>query len=422
MKKLIALLLALVMVLGLAACSETAKTETPASTETAEPSTSSTNEPAASESESTGEEFKVGIILPLTGNYAEFGQGQKVAYTMAIEEINAAGGVNGKPVAATFEDSGSDPTVSAELLKKFIEDPSYNMVFGDYDSGTSLAMAPIAQEAGFPMMCCSASSANIPLTGDYVFSMVGVQQDEQRIVVMEVMGNYLNSKKAALVYLDNSWGQTIYENQLTAFEADPDIELVAEIPVASGETDFASVVTKLRESGADCVMLALQITETAACVNYMAQDGYSSEVNVVLAGAAYSDQLLELAGANMEGMVITQPFFIDPENTTMVEWCNEYTERSQLAPNMMTACAYDGLKMCCEAIDAAGATTRAEIRDAMAGIENFQGITGVISFDNVGTVHRLQNLIGVEDGQWVLLENTSFCEGYEPYVFEGYNN
>lgn len=421
MKKRVALLLSLVMVVSMVACAASTETTTPNESKEESTATEETAKNEVAETEGTGE-FKVGIILPLTGNYAEFGQGQKVAYTMAIEDINDAGGVNGQPVVATFEDSGSDPTVSAELLKKFIEDPSYNMVYGDYDSSTSLAMAPIAQEAGFPMMCCSASNANIPLTGDYVFSMVGVQQDEQRIVVMEIMNNYLGSKKAALVYLDNSWGQTIYENQLMAFEADPDIELVAEIPVASGETDFASVVTKLRESGADCVMLALQITETAACVNYMAQDGYSSEANVVLAGAAYSDQLLELAGANMEGMVIPQPFFIDPENEAMVEWCNEYTERSQLNPNMMTACAYDGLKMCCEAINAAGATTRAEIRDAMASISGFQGVTGEISFDNVGTVHRLQNLIGIEDGKWVLLENTSFCEGYEPYVFEGYNN
>ena len=421
MKKLIALLLALVMVIGLAACGAKEEAAAPAATEAAPAATEAA--PAAPEAtpEAAGE-FKVGIILPLTGNYAEYGQGQHVAYNMAIEELNAKGGVNGKTIVATFEDSGSDPTVSAELLKKFIEDPSYNMVFGDYDSGTSLAMAPIAQEAGFPMMCCSASNANIPLTGDYVFSMVGVQQDEQRIVVMEVMNNYFGSKKGAIVYLDNSWGQTIYENQLAAYEADPDIELVEAIPVASGETDYASVVTKLRASGADCVMLALQVTETAACVNYMAQDGYSSEVKIVLAGAAYTDQLIELTGANTQGMVITQPFFIDPNNAAMVEWCNEYTERSGLSPNMMTVCAYDGLKMCCEAIDAAGATTRAEIRDAMAGIKGFQGITGEISFDNVGTVHRLQNLIAIENGEWVLLENTSFCEGYEPYVFEGYNS
>lgn len=416
MKKLIALLLVLVMVIGLVACGNDAPAaDAPAADAPA------ADAPAADAPADAGE-FKVGIILPLTGNYAEYGQGQQVAYTMAIEDINAAGGVNGQTVVATFEDSGSDPTVSAELLKKFIEDPSYNMVYGDYDSGTSLAMAPIAQEAGFPMMCCSASNANIPLTGDYVFSMVGVQQDEQRIVVMEVMNNYFGSKKGAIVYLDNSWGQTIYENQLAAYEADPDIELVEAIPVASGETDYASVVTKLRASGADCVMLALQVTETAACVNYMAQDGYSSEVNIVLAGAAYTDQLIELTGSNTEGMVITQPFFIDPENAAMVEWCAEYTERSGLSPNMMTVCAYDGLKMCCEAINAAGAVTRAEIRDAMAGIKDYQGITGVISFDNVGTVHRLQNLIAIEDGEWVLLENTSFCEGYEPYVFEGYNS
>jgi len=417
MKKYLCLLICVFMVAGLfTACTneEAATTETTEASSTEETVEEAT-EATTSETELTGE-FKIGIILPLTGSYAEHGVGQQTAYEMAIEEVNASGGVNGKTLVAQFEDSGGDAVVSSELMRKYIEDPDIMMVFGDYDSGTCLADAPIAQENQMPMLSPSASNANVPLTGNYIFTMVGVQQDEQRYVAQYAMQKYFGAENIGIVYLDNSWGTTLFENLSLGAEA-CGLNMVITEPIAAGETDFSAVISKLRQSDIDTLFIGLQISEGAAMVNQMVQTGYNEEVNVVLSGALYTNQFIELTGENCEGLIITQPFFVSEDNEELYAWQEEYYSRCDLYPSMMTADAYDAIMMCAEAINAAGAETRDEVRDAVSQISGYQGITGEITFDGIGTVHRTQYLITIEDGKWKMLYDPSYASDMEFYDF-----
>jgi len=359
--------------------------------------------------------FKIGVILPLTGAFAEFGAGQKAAYDMAIEYVNANGGVGGKELVVEFQDSGSDAVSSAELMRKYIEDPEVMMVLGDYDSGTCLADCPIAQENKMPMLTPSASNLKIPLTGEYIFSMVGIQQDECAEIVGYMMQKMHGTKTMAMAYLDNSWGQTIFEN-ITRGCGIYGVEMKLAEPVSPGETDFAAIISKMRQTGADTVFLALQVTEMAACVNQMAQTGYSSDVNVILNGVGYTSQFLDLTGANSEGMVTYGPFYIDKENAEQLAWYEDFTGRCGLEPNAMTACPYDAVIMCCEAIAREGADTRDAVRDAIATVKDYEGITGTISFDNIGTVHRFQWIVKVVNGAFELQHGLDYYEGYVPYT------
>ena len=134
----------------------------------------------------------------------------------------------------------------------------------------------------------------------------------------------------------------------------------------------------------------------------------------VISGGAYSNQLLELTNGNANGMVTSQPFFLTDTDEALMGFAAEYKERCGLDIGIMTLCAYDGMKLIADAAIRSGAATRAELRDAVADTKGFIGLGGKITFDQYGANHRKYQIIGIENNQFVLLENADYMADFIP--------
>ena len=410
MKKFLILLLVLTvsMVMLFTGCEDKAVDDT-ASGDTVSEDTGDSASADTGDSEDTADDeegflgqIKIGVSIPITGNYAEHGKGLLASANLALEDINSSGGIMGYELVLDIQDSASDPTVSADIAKKFVEDEEICMVMGDFASGNTLAMAPICQEGGLPELTPSSSSADIPIIGDYIFAMVGSQPDEQAFNAKYLFGEYLECETIAIIYVNNDWGAAILAGLTDGCEA-AGIEIISTEAVAEGDKDFSAILTKVEQAGPDGIFLATQINESANIVNQMAQSGYSENVKVVISGGSFSDQLLELIGNNGDGMYTTQPYFISATDTRGQEYSERFMEECGLAPNIMTIDMYDGLMMVKEAIERAGSFERDAIKDSLAMTKDYDGITGMITFDENGMVHRDYMIIGIEDGAWVAL-------------------
>lgn len=358
----------------------------------------------------SNDQIKIGVTIPITGNYAQHGLGLLASAELALADINASGGIMGKELVLDIQDSVSDATASVENARKFIEDEEVVAIMGDFASGCSLPMAPVCQEAGIVQLTPSSSSPDIPTTGDFIFAIVGQQSDEQPFNAKYIFGKYLEAKTVAIIYVNNDWGASILEN-LTAALKDQGINLVATEGITEGDKDFSAVLSKVKKAEPDAIFLGTQVNESANIINQMAQSGYSSEVDVVISGGSYSDHLLELIGNNGDGMVTTLPYFINSDDKRGLEYQERFLVQSDgLTPNIMTIGMYDGLMIMKEAIERAGSTDRTAIKNALALTENFDGITGSITFDEKGAVHRQYMIIGIENGEWVGLTDFSYMD------------
>ncbi|MCD7909876.1 MAG: ABC transporter substrate-binding protein, partial [Clostridium sp.] len=133
------------------------------------------------------------------------------------------------------------------------------------------------------------------------------------------------------------------------------------------------------------------------------------DMQIMGAGAMYSDQLIQLGGADVEGLIAESPFIIEESDPKAMEFATEFEKRAGFKPNIQAASAYDTAMLVADAIGRAAEVSRSAVRDALADTDNFMGITGPITFTEDGDVHRKYRVMAIQDGKWVALT------GYDYY-------
>ena len=150
--------------------------------------------------------IKLGGLAPLTGNYAEYGMGFQIAWEMAIEEINAAGGANGYMLSIDVKDTAGDPVVSSTMATAFAEDDEILAILGDFSSGCCKANAPIVDRYGLVQMSPTASAPDYAGMSTYCYSVMGRQDKEAPFLATYVLKKYLGATKVAVIRVDSDWG------------------------------------------------------------------------------------------------------------------------------------------------------------------------------------------------------------------------
>ena len=126
-----------------------------------------------------GEPITLGVSGPLTGQNAQYGAQWKKGFDLALDEVNRAGGVRGRPLQYVFEDSQADPRQTVAIAQKFVSDPKIVVELGDFSSTASMAASPIYQRAGLVQFGFTNSHPNFTKGGDYIWSSSVSQADEQ---------------------------------------------------------------------------------------------------------------------------------------------------------------------------------------------------------------------------------------------------
>ena len=150
------------------------------------------------------EPILIGVGGPLTGQYAQYGAQWKKGFDLALDEINAAGGINGRPLQYVFEDTQSDPRQTVTIARKYVADERIVVEVGDFSSAASMAASPIYQAAGMVQFGFTNSHPDFTKGGDFIWSNAVNQKDEMPLLADFVRD--LGLKKIAVLHLNSDWG------------------------------------------------------------------------------------------------------------------------------------------------------------------------------------------------------------------------
>lgn len=376
--------------LGLVGCGGGETTTTTAgSTDTTAGSTDTT---AAGE---PGVPFKFGLAGPMTGQYANYGASHTAGADIAVEELNAAGGVNGGEVSYESGDDLGDPKEAVLVAQKFIDNPEILFVNGHMFSGATLAAGPKYEEVGLPMISPSATNPDIKTLGAYIWRICMTDA-----VQGEGLANYtfndLGIKKVAIMYDDGDYGRGLADTYEAAFKAAGG-EVVGREQYTAGDAEFKAQLTKIKQAGPELIFLSgyypegskivQQASELGIKVTFLGSDGYAS------------DELITLGGSAVDGMLVSTFFDYTKADPAVQKFVEAYRAKFAGAnPDWFAASAYDVTMLVAEAATQAGSNDRAAINDAIGSMGSYEGITGTITFDENGDVVKPLSIVIVKDG------------------------
>jgi branched-chain amino acid transport system substrate-binding protein len=349
----------------------------------------------------SGEPILVGLSAPLTGNYSEYGTNWKKAMDIAVEKINAKGGIKGRPLQIVAEDSKSDPKDSAQIAQKFTSDPKIVATLGDFTSTACMAAQPIYDRAGLVQLSPTASHPEFAPKSQWSFGVIGTQAEEGAF-----MADYTvkrdGKKKVAVLYINNDWGIAAQQHYIKRAKEDG-AEIVAVENYFDRDKDFTGVLTKLRGSKPDALYIATMYNDGALMSKQREKLGWA-DVAVFGPGSLYSPKLLELGGSSVEGLRTSSIFMITDPRPEVQEFIKTFKARNNgVDPNMFAAIAYDAITIMANTIEKAG-TDRKAIRDELAKMQNFVGMTGKFGFTERRDVKRDYHYLIVKNGNWTLIE------------------
>lgn len=412
MKKAIALGLALAMGTSLlTACGNTASSAAEADT-----STNASSETAAAET--SGDTIRIGGITAVTGDKAEMGESFWRSWQLAIEKVNENGGVLGKQVELVLEDSKADPKEAVELTKKMGDDDTICGVLGPMTSSEAIACAPVFEEYTMVELSPCASNNQYAPMSDYAFTVAGKMDAEQPYLVERGAHEFLNAKSIGVIWANDDWGASAFESTKEGCE-EYGIEITDDESFVAGEKDFTAILTKIRQTNPEYLMLITQAADGALVLNQLQAMGW--DIPVIGAGAMYSDQVILLSGEASEGLVASAAFFLSEDDPEAWDYATKFYEGAGFYPTIHGPLSYDAALLLCAAIEKAGTTDRQAVRDALAGItdadvEALWGdvlLAGPYEFTEDEDIIRAYCLVQVQDGKWTKVSDYSKCSKFE---------
>jgi branched-chain amino acid transport system substrate-binding protein len=347
-----------------------------------------------------GDKIVIGWVAPLTGTAANQGEQLLNGAKQAIEEINSAGGIDGKQLILDPQDDKSDPKEAANIANKFTSDSNVVAVIGNYNSSCALAGAPIYNEAKLPMITSGTSPVISKEHGEYVFRISVTDSFQGKYVTDWIFKD--GFKKPALLYENNDYGRGLKE------VVEKEVQnLGGSIPFEEtymmGETkDFTGILTKLKSTDADCLFIAGLYTEGALIAKQAKQLGinlpiYSNE-------ALFEQVYIDLAGDAAEGTKVCGLLLPTDPDPVIQKFVNDYKSKFSKEGGTFAAFGYDTAKVIANAIKAVG-PDREKIKEYLKTMPEYAGVSGKITFDKEHDAVRaeLKKLI-VKDKKFELVE------------------
>lgn len=319
---------------------------------------------------------KIGGVAPLSGPVAVYGVECKNGIDLAVEEINAAGGVNGTKIVFICEDDEGDAAKSVNAYKKLVSKDKTHFVIGSLTSGCTLAITKLAQAQKVLQIAPAATATNITDAGNYVFRTCFIDPFQGRVGGKFAAEN-LKCKKAAVLYdIGNDYSVGLTENFEKEFSAMGGSVVVKE-SYGTGDKDFNAQLTKIKAANPDVVYLPDYYGTVALIAKQLRAQG----INTPIIGADGWDGLTGNAGDEVLNGYYSNHYAEDSTNPAVQKFVKAFEKKYNKAPNSFAALGYDSVYMLKDAMVKAGTTTDvAKIRDAYEKT-NGDYVTGHITFD-----------------------------------------
>lgn len=338
---------------------------------------------------------KIGFNVPLTGFAAADGKSALGGAELAVEQANAAGGINGVNVELVVYDDQASPDEAVPIAQKLIEkDQVLAAVSGSY-SGSTRAAAGIFQEAGVPYISAYAIHPDITRAGNYVFRTSFVGEVQGRAGA-KLIGEMLGKKKVALVTLQNDFGKSLAAGFKEA-AGQFGIEIVSEYEYGIKDRQFGPIVSKLKSDNPEAIYASGYFFTAGPLVNQLRAAGIS--VPVIGQEGYDSQKFIEIAGPASEGTIITTSLDRDSSTMEAKDFIAAFEKNGDRKVDMVAASAHTAVNVLVEAMRKAGTSDRKALRDAIAATK-LTASTGVISFNELGEVRKDVQVQVVKDGNW----------------------
>ena len=363
MKKILAVVLVLVLVLSLAACGS-----------------------------GGADTIKIGVLSGTTGGAAVHGVPVKQASELAVEEINAAGGIDGKDIEIIAYDTKGDATEGVNAYNKLVNQEEVVAIIGGTYSGVSLAIKDLAIDDNMPTLTPTATNPDVTLDAPNIFRAC-YTDDYQGAVAAQFAINDLGLTKLGILYnKDDAYSEGL-ANGFEAAAVAAGVEIYKEA-YAAEDKDYSTQLTKLDTNGIE----ALFVPHYPDTVGPILAQVASNELDFICLGGDGWDGIQDDYAAEAEGFFFANHYAADNEAAVVQNFISAYEEKFEETPNALGALAYDAVYLMAGAIDTADSTDSDAIIAALAD-SSLEGVTGNISFDENGDPIKGVMIIQVVDGK-----------------------
>jgi len=327
------------------------------------------------------EPIKIGVVAALSGQSAKSGEALTRGLNVAIDEINAAGGILGRPVELVRRDDESNPAKGMLAARELIQREKVAVLFGGLDTPVSLAIVPLANQLKVPFMGVWAAGTGITRNGakdNYVFRVSAVDE-----LVDEALVEYGVSKngmqKPGMILVNNPWGESNELGIRAALEK-RGMPYAGIERIEDSDLDVVPQLTRLKNAGADALLMVGNVGPSAQVVKSL--DRMAWDVPVISHWGPAGGRFSELAGPNASRVHFIQTYVFGEQNSAkgdavMAALKKRYPEIKTLAdvtPAVGIANAYDGMHLTALAIEKAGSVKGSDIRDGFYAIEQYDGL------------------------------------------------
>ncbi len=326
-------------------------------------------------------DIRIGAAEALSGPASQYGLSIKSGLELAVDELNAAGGVKGNKIALQFEDEAGKKEQAIDVFKKLIFQDKVLMVFGPTLSNSAQAADPVAQAAKVVAFGTSNTADGITSIGDYIFRN-SVTEADVLPETLRVAIKHANIKKVAVLYgNDDVFTKSGYDAFKKALET-MKVPVTTTETFAKGDVDFKAQLTKIKASGADAIVLSALIAEGAPIMVQARQLGI--DVPFIGGNGMNSVKIFDLAKEKSDNLWVGSPWALGNQTKENQHFVVAYTQKYKSAPDQFGAQAYDAMKIVALALGKITLTGNLEadrkaLRDALPTV-TFTGATGAFKF------------------------------------------
>ncbi|MDW8190018.1 MAG: ABC transporter substrate-binding protein [Pseudobdellovibrionaceae bacterium] len=323
-------------------------------------------------------EILIGQFASLTGSEATFGISTDEGVRMVIDEVNEKGGIKGRKIKLITLDDQGKPEEAASVVTRLIEQHKVVALIGEVASTRSLAAAPIAQAKKIPMISPSSTNPQVTEVGDYIFRVCFIDPFQGEVMARFVIDHLKLKKVAVLRDLKSDYSVGLANFFIKKFK-ELGGEVLADLSYQAGDVDFKAQLTQIKSLNPEGLYIPGYYTD----VGLIARQARELGIKVPLLGGDGwdSSKLFEIGGSAVENSYFSNHYSNESDDPLVKDFVKRYQEKYKKTPDGLAAQGYDAAKILVHVLESIDEITPQKIRDGLAQVKNFKGVTGVITID-----------------------------------------
>jgi branched-chain amino acid transport system substrate-binding protein len=345
-------------------------------------------------------EIRIGLITPLTGDVKTFGESVKNSFEIAVDEANRAGGVAGMRIVPVVVDDRNDPTEASNAANLLIHQHKVRAIIGSVTSKATIPVSDMAQSGKVPAITPTATNPKVTVADgkrkDFMFRACFIDPFQGKVMARFARETLSKGNAAVLFDASNDYSKGIAEFFSEAFKSLGGTVGAYE-SYGRDDVDFSALLTKVKASGADVLFLPDYYNK----VGLIAKQAREKGIKAALIGPDGWDSpdLVKIAGEAIEGGYFSNHYSPDDTRPEVVAWVKKYKEKFGQTPDALGTLAYDATNLMLEAIRKANGDDPIKIREALASLKGFKGVTGESAMDGNGDAVKSAVILQISGGR-----------------------